>query len=130
MNTHEEIMSLERKFWQALVDMDLDTVVCLMDDLSVSVNARGIGSFGPEQYREMASSGDTRVTGFEFFDERVLFPTEETAIACYKARQTFTNGSESHEMVVYDTTTWVKKHGRWVASAHTETPEQPASDAT
>lgn len=127
MTTHEEIMNLERMFWQALMDMDLDVVVSLLDNSSVSVNARGVGFFGPEQYRDMASSGDARVTAFEFFDERVLLPAEGIAIACYKARQTFTDGGESHEMVVYDTTTWIRRGERWVACAHTETPAQTAS---
>jgi hypothetical protein len=124
MTTQAEIMSLERKFWQSMVDMDVDTAVSLLDEQSSAAGARGIHYFKPEEYREMAQSDTARITAFELFDERVIFPVPEVAIASYKARQSFTMDGKNHEMVVYDTTTWVKKDGRWVASAHTETPEQ------
>lgn len=124
MTTQEEIMGLERKFWQSMADMDVDAAAALLDEQSTSAGAQGIHYFDPAQYKAMALSGDARITSFELSDDRVIFPTPEVAIASYKARQSFTLGGENHEMVVYDTTTWVKKGGRWLASAHTETPEQ------
>jgi hypothetical protein len=124
MATQDEIMALERKFWQAMMDMDVDTAVALLDEQSTAASARGIHHFDPAEYKTMALAGDARITSFEFFDERVIFPTPDVAIASYRAKQSFTMGGESHEMVVYDTTVWVKKGGKWVASAHTETPEQ------
>lgn len=75
----------------------------------------------------MALSGDAWITAFEFSDEHVIFPTPDVAIASYRARQTYETGGTRHEMVVYDTTTWVRKDGRWRASAHTETPAQDGS---
>lgn len=124
MATQEEIMALEHKFWQSMMDMDIDTAVSLLDEQSTAASARGIHYFDPAEYKAMALSGDARITSFEFFDERVIFPISDVAIASYKAKQSFTMGGKSHDMVVYDTTVWVKKGGKWVASAHTETPEQ------
>ena len=124
MTTQDEIMALERKFWQSMMDMDVDTAVSLLDEQSTAASAHGIHYFDPAEYKTMALSGDARITSFEFFDERVIFPILDVAIASYKARQSFTMGGRSHTMVVYDTTTWVRKDGKWVASAHTETPEQ------
>jgi uncharacterized protein DUF4440 len=124
MTTQKEIMDLERKFWQSIADMDVDTAAALLDEQSTSAGVQGIHYFDPAQYKAMALAGDARITSFEFFDEKVIFPIPDVAIASYKARQSFTMGGKSHEMVVYDTTTWVKKGGRWLASAHTETPEQ------
>ena len=127
MTTQGEIMDLERKFWQSMVDGDIDTAVSLLDEQSISVGAMGLRYFDPAGYREMARSGDARLTSFGFLDERVLFPTPDVAIASYKARQSFNLDGKIHEMVVYDTTTWVRKGGKWVACAHTETPEQKGS---
>lgn len=124
MVTQDEIMALERKFWQSMMDMDLDTAVSLLDEQSTAASAQGIHYFDPAEYKAMALSGDARITSFAFFDERVIFPVPDVAIASYKAKQSFTMGGKSHEMVVYDTTTWIRKGGRWVASAHTESPEQ------
>ena len=124
MATQDEIMSLERKFWQSMVDMDVDTAVSLLNEYSAAVSSRGVHHFNPSEYKEMALSEDARITSFEFFDEKVIFPAPDVAIASYKAKQSFIMNGQSHDMIVYDTTTWVKKGGRWLASAHTETPEQ------
>lgn len=124
MVTQDEIMALERKFWQSMMDMDLDTAVSLLDEQSTAASAQGIHYFDPAEYKAIALSGDARITSFAFFDERVIFPVPDVAIASYKAKQSFTMGGKSHEMVVYDTTTLIRKGGRWVASAHTESPEQ------
>ncbi|MGN7726752.1 nuclear transport factor 2 family protein [Luteimonas sp. 22616] len=124
MTTQDEIMALERKFWQSMKDMDVDTAVSLLDEQSTTAGARGILYFGPAEYKAMALSGDARITSFEFFDEGVIFPIPDVAIASYKAKQSFTMDGKRHEMVMYDTTTWVRKGGKWVASAHTETPAQ------
>jgi hypothetical protein len=129
MTTQKEIMGLERKFWQSMADMDVDAAAALLDEWSTTAGVQGIHNFDPAQYKAMALSGEARITSFEFFDERVIFPLPDVAIASYKARQSFTMGGKHHEMVVYDTTTWVRKDGRWLASAHTETPEQKTPPA-
>jgi hypothetical protein len=124
MATQGEIMELERRFWRSMVDMEVDAAVSLLDAQSITAGGRGILRFGPAEYKAMALSGDARITSFELSDEQVIFPLPDVAIAAYKARQSFTMGGKAHTMVVYDTTTWVRRDGRWVACAHTETPEQ------
>lgn len=127
MTTRKDIMELERQFWQAIVDMDVDTAISLLDAESVSISGWGIYHFSPTEYKEMALSGDARLTAFTFSEERVIFPIPDVAIATYKADQSITVGGKSQDMVVYDTTTWVRKDGAWVASAHTETIRQTSS---
>lgn len=127
MTTQKDIMELERQFWQAIVDTDVDTAISLLDGESVSVSGWGIHHFSPSEYRKMASSGDARVTAFKFSEERVVFPAPDVAIATYKADQSITVSGKSQDMVVYDTTTWVRKDGAWLASAHTETVRQTNS---
>lgn len=124
MTTQGEIMELERRFWQSMVDMDVDAAAALLDEQSITAGGRGILRFGPAEYKAMALSGDARITSFELSEEKVIFPLPDVAIASYKARQSFTMGGKAHTMVVYDTTTWVRKGGRWLACAHTETSAQ------
>lgn len=126
MATHDEIMQLERKFWQSMQDMDVDTAVSLLDAESTSVSGWGIHHFGPDEYRAMAQSGGARITSFELFDARVIFPLPDVAVATYSAKQSFTLEGKTHDMVVHDTTTWVRKDGQWLACAHTESARQEA----
>ncbi|MBO9716729.1 MAG: nuclear transport factor 2 family protein [Pseudoxanthomonas sp.] len=124
MASHDQIMELERRFWQSMKDMDVDAAVALIDEQSASVSGWGIHHFGPAEYRAMALAGTARITAFEFFDEQVIFPLPDVAVATYGARQSFTMEGKNHDMVVYDTTTWVRKDGRWLACAHTESAQQ------
>lgn len=127
MTTQREIMELERTFWQAMCDMDSDTAASMLDDQSAVVAARGIHHMDPTAYKQMAERGDVRMIDFTMSDEKVMFPTPDVAIATYKVDQSFSIGGKEMRMVAFDTTTWVRKNGRWVASAHTETPEQKAA---
>ena len=126
MAAQDEIMELERRFWQAMKDMDVDTAVALLDEQSASVSGWGVHHFAPAEYKKMALAGSARVTAFELFDERVIFPLADVAVATYTAKQSFTMDGKRHDMVVHDTTTWVRKDGRWRACAHTESAQQKA----
>ena len=130
MASHDEIMELERRFWRSMKDMDVDAAVALLDAQSTSVSGWGIHHFGPAGYRAMALSGSARITSFEFFDERVVFPLPDVAVATYGAKQSFTMDGKNHDMVVYDTTTWVRRGGTWLACAHTESAEQKVQPDT
>lgn len=124
MTTSGDIMDLERRFWQSMQDMDVDAAAALLDEHSTSVSGWGVCHFSPTEYRAMARAGNARITSFELFDERVIFPLPDVAIATYSARQSFVVDGRVHENKVHDTTTWVRKDGRWRACAHTETMTQ------
>ncbi|MDO5506319.1 MAG: nuclear transport factor 2 family protein [Pseudoxanthomonas suwonensis] len=121
MTTAEDIIQLERHFWTALRDGHLDIAAELLDEDALSVAGHGIVRFTPAAYRAMAELGDARLTAFTFSDETVVFPRPDVAVIAYSARQSFTMDGHEHHMQVHDTTTWVRKDGRWRAVAHTET---------
>jgi ketosteroid isomerase-like protein len=123
-NGLHEIMALERGFWRAMRDDDVDAAVEMLDDESAVASAMGIHHFDPAGYRKMAEDGPMRLTGFEFADERVFFPVPDVAIVTYAVRQTFEIDGQAQTMNAHDTTTWVRKNGRWVAVLHTESPHQ------
>ena len=126
MTRQDEIMALERRFWRALCDDDVDAAVGMLGEQSAIANAVGIHHFDPARYRDMAEQGPMRLTAFAFDDERVFFPAPDVAIATYAVRQTFEIEGKAQTMHAYDTTTWVKTGGRWTAVLHTESPRQAA----
>ena len=50
MATQDEIMSLERKFWQSMVNMDVDNAVSLLDEYAAAVSSRCVHHFNPSEY--------------------------------------------------------------------------------
>jgi ketosteroid isomerase-like protein len=123
-NGRHEILALEHGFWRAMRDDDVDAAVEMLDDESAVASAMGIHHFDPAGYRKMAEDGPMRLTGFEFADEQVFFPVPDVAIVTYAVRQTFEIDGQAQTMNAHDTTTWVRKNGRWVAVLHTESPRQ------
>ena len=121
MSSHIEIMKLEAEFWQAMADQRPEQAAALLAAEAVSVAMFGIHHFSPSEYLSMAQTGPAKLTFFEFSNEKVIFPITDVAVATYEVKQIFEMDGKSHEMICFDTTTWVRNNGRWLAAAHTET---------
>jgi hypothetical protein len=129
MATAAEIMQLETSFWQSMVDQEPQKAAALLTEEAASVAMYGIHHFSPSEYVTMAEEGPAKLTTFSFSEEKVIFPTPDVAVATYKVDQSFEMDGEPQEMTCFDTTTWVNCGGRWLAVAHTETPERHGSPA-
>jgi ketosteroid isomerase-like protein len=121
-----DIVALETRFWQAMVDDDADTAVELLCEPAVMVSSHGAFKFDHAGYRKMADQGPMVVTSFKFDDMQVVFPNDDTAVLTYKVTQGVAprgkKDSTSQEM--NDTSTWVREGGEWKCVMHTETPAQ------
>lgn len=122
MTTAADIMKLETEFWQSLVDGAPEKAAALLTDKAANAAMYGIHHFSPAEYLKMAKDGPAKLTSFSFSNEKVFFPAPDVAVATYEARQSFEMDGKAHEMACFDTTTWVKNNGRWLAAVHTESP--------
>jgi hypothetical protein len=127
METPDAIMALERKFWQALVDGEVEAAVALLDSESIVAGGGGIERFTPGEYRERVLGGPARLVSFRFLDGCVLFPLPDLAIAAYSAEQAFRVNDAERTQRVHDTTTWIRRQDGWRAAAHTEAVLEDAS---
>ena len=123
-DTHRELITLEKRFWQSMVDQDAATAVGLLDDSALMVSQHGAMRFDHDGYRRMAEQGTMVLKAFELRDIQVLMPREDTAILTYRADQEVAKrGAEQTEsQTMLDSSTWVRKQDRWRCVAHTETP--------
>lgn len=124
MTTAADIMKLETEFWQSMMDQKPEKAAALLASQAANVALFGIHHFSPVEYIRMAREGPAKLTSFAFSNEKVIFPTPEVAIATYEVTQGFLMQGQAHETVCFDTTTWVRSDGRWLAAVHTETPRQ------
>lgn len=121
---HRDLVELEQRFWQALVDEDADTAVSLLADPALLVSDHGPMKFDHATYREMASKGPLMVRHYQLGEMEVLFPRPDVAVLTYQVTQTIAgrNSSEATTQQMADSSTWVRRDGRWVCALHTETP--------
>jgi ketosteroid isomerase-like protein len=117
---HTEIESLERAFWQSLVDNDPKTATSMLTEPALMVSAHGPMTFDHATYEKMASDPKHRLVDYSLSDMDVMSPTDDIAIATYRAHQKMTMDGRTVEQDVVDSSTWVKVHGVWKCAAHTE----------
>ncbi|MES2934531.1 MAG: nuclear transport factor 2 family protein [Pseudomonadota bacterium] len=119
----KELVNLENKFWQSMVDGDTDTAIAMLCEPAVMVSSHGAMQFDHQQYREMAEQGGVEIKSFELSDMNVMFPTEETAVLTYKVRQAVAQRGQADEVEqeMADSSVWTRKDGNWRCVMHTET---------
>jgi ketosteroid isomerase-like protein len=117
----DTIQQLETRFWQALVDKDIDAATSLIADDSLVANPAGVMRIDPAKYGEMTRDGEWTLSGFDFKDVQVVFPTKDVAVIGYTAHQTGDLKGEKMDLRCVDTSTWVQRDGAWKCAAHTET---------
>lgn len=115
-----EIERLERAFWQSLVDRDAGAARDMLAPQALMVSSHGTMRFDPAQYEKMLLDPKHGLLEYTLSDMDVLFPTDDIAIATYRAHQTMEMDGRRMEQDVVDSSTWVKVDGAWKCAAHTE----------
>lgn len=124
----DEIIALEHRFWQSMVDDDTDAALSLLHDPALMVSPHGSMQFDHAGYRKMAEQGTYTLASYDLRDMDAMFPNDATAILTYRVRQTMRrrDGSGDHTEEMADSSTWVREGDAWKCVMHTETPLAPA----
>lgn len=122
----KELIDLETRFWQSMVDQKPDAAIGLLNEPALMVSSHGSMQFDHAAYRKMAEQGSMTVTAFEFSDMKVLFPNATTAILTYDVKQTMKPRDKNETTVqkMNDSSTWMKVRDDWKCVMHTESPVQ------
>jgi uncharacterized protein (TIGR02246 family) len=121
----QEIEQLEHAFWNSLVDRDADAATAMLAPQALMVSSHGTLRFDPPQYAKMLADPKHGLLDFTLSDMEVLFPTDDVAIATYRAKQKMQMDGKKLDQDVVDSSTWVKVDGAWKCVAHTESEVAP-----
>lgn len=122
-----DIERLEHSFWQSLVDRDAATAKGLLAPEALMVSSHGAMRFDPAQYEKMLLDPKHGLVEYTLSDMDVMFPTDDIAIATYRAHQKMRMDGAEMEQDVCDTSTWVRIGGAWKCAAHTESEANGAT---
>lgn len=119
----QEIMNLERQYWTAMSEHDLETALKLTDFPCLVAGAHGLHWVDEEQFKKMFNSSRDSVRTFEFEDKEaeVHQVGPDTAVVAYKVHTTLSKNGLSKRVKAVDTSTWIKRGNKWVCAMHTET---------
>lgn len=115
MNTNDEIISLEKKYWQAMGDADIETAVSLTRFPCIVSGPQGTRRISEDEYRSMMKSHPSdQYKTIEMKNPHVESLGDKAAIISY---ETNVNG-----MKMSDLSTWIRQGDQWVCAFHSENP--------
>ena len=116
----DELIALERKYWDAIKDRDPTTAASLTDDPCVLVGAQGVSEIGKSALGRMLQGASYTLESYAFDDVHVRRVTDDVAIVAYKVREDLVVEGKPLQLDASDASVWVRRDGRWSCVAHTE----------
>jgi hypothetical protein len=120
LNLKEKLIGLEERYWHALKEGDLDTVLALTDDRCIVAGAQGVADLDKQAFAGMMKDPEWTIRKFKIRDAVVEQLSDDVAIIAYKVREDLTVDGKSITLDAADASTWVRKNGEWVCALHTE----------
>jgi ketosteroid isomerase-like protein len=116
-----ELLELEKRFWQALKDNDVDTAARLTDYPCIVTGAQGVGAIDQKTFTEMMKAATYTLDRFEIKDgAEVRQVRDDVAIVAYQVHEELTVDGKPVKFDAADSSTWVRSDGGWKCVSHTE----------
>ena len=117
----EELLALERKYWQTIQDKDVDAALALTDDPCLIAGAQGVATVDSIRFRQIMHGAKYTLHSFSIDDQveaRLLNDT--VAVLAYNVHEELTVEGKPVSMDASDASVWVRRDGRWLCALHTE----------
>ncbi len=121
LRIEEELIELERRYWQAMQDGDVETAVKLTDFPCIISGASGIGAVDKAAFTAMMKNPSYEILSVELdHDAKVRLISDDVAIVAYRVHEELTVEGQPVALDARDSSTWVKRKGKWLCALHTE----------
>jgi hypothetical protein len=120
MTQEQELVKLERQFWQALKDKDAATAVRLTDFPCIVTGAQGVGRIDHDGFAKMIQNAPYTIDRADLSDVQVRLVGADVAIVAYKVHEELIVDGQPVTLDAADSSTWVRHGGQWTCAAHTE----------
>jgi hypothetical protein len=118
-----ELMGLEKKYWQAMESHDLATAISLTDFPCIVAGPQGAQLVDQEQFTKMFESHKGASMKVSFRSEpSVRLINDDIAVIAYQVHSDMNMGGKEQSLDAVDTSTWIRRNGKWACAHHTETP--------
>jgi hypothetical protein len=117
----DELLTLEKRYWQAIQNNDLEAALDLTDDPCIVTGAQGVASLDRNRFRELMRSANFKIDDVYFDpDVQVRVLDRNTAVVAYTVHERLTVDGKSVTVDAADASTWVRRDGSWKCALHTE----------
>ena len=120
-SSEETVIELERRYWQALKDKDVDAVLGMTDDPCLVTGAQGVAEIDHKTFEQMMRSAAWTIDAFALGDDvHVRMLGEDVAVVAYKVHEELSVEGHPLTLDAADASTWVRRDGHWLCVAHSE----------
>ena len=121
MAPEKELLDLEKKYWKAMQEKDVESALKLTDNPCIVTGAQGVGTIDHKAFAGMMKDATWELNGFELDDDaQVRMVRDDVAIVAYKVRESLTVEGKPVTLEAADSSMWVRRNGRWLCALHTE----------
>ncbi len=120
MSLTDDILALEHRFWQTMIDKDPKAGAALAADPCLVTGGQGVGRIDRKTFVKMMEGGSWTLSAYEFSEVKVERVTDDVAVIAYKVREEMTVDGKPLTLEAADASTWVRKDGEWLCVLHTE----------
>jgi uncharacterized protein (TIGR02246 family) len=118
-----ELLELEKRYWQAIQDRDVEAAKSLTDFPCLIAGSHGVRSVEAEAYGAMMRDDRHVLRSFAIADDtQVRLLGEDVAVIAYRVHLEMTNDGKPAAQDAADASVWVRRDGRWACAAHTDSP--------
>jgi uncharacterized protein (TIGR02246 family) len=118
----QELIDVERRFWNAMQEKDAAAASTLTDDQCVIVGAQGVSAIDAKTMAKLTSEGTWELKHYAFDEQarQIRFLTDDIAIVAYRVQERVIVDGETLPVEANDSSVWVRRDGHWRCALHTE----------
>ena len=118
--TKDEIIALEKSYWDAIKKKDGRRTAELSGPTSLVTGAQGVMSIAKSKMGKMTEDGNWTLESYAFDDIQVSTPAPDVAIIAYTVRQKVIMDGKPQDLRAADSSTWIRGADGWECHAHSE----------
>jgi hypothetical protein len=116
----KELLGLERRFWQSMIDRDVDAALALTDEPCIVTGPQGVAKIDRKTFAQMMERGQWTLHDFDFSDIQMQRLSDNVAVLAYTVNEKLTVEGRKVRLEAADSSTWVRRDGEWRCAVHTE----------
>ncbi|PSH70157.1 hypothetical protein CU102_03425 [Phyllobacterium brassicacearum] len=121
MPTKDEIVALEKSYWDAMKSKDGRRTSELSGKTALVTGAQGVMRIEKEKMGKMTEEGNWSLESYVLEDVEVSTPSSDIALIAYTVRQSVTMDGKSQNLRAADSSVWIRGSHGWECHAHSET---------
>jgi hypothetical protein len=116
----KELTGYERQYWQAMQRRDTKKALELTNFPCLLTGSKGVMRVDEQAFIKMMESPRDTMQSAELSNIMVQRLSEDVAIVAYQVHEELLVEGKAVSFDAADSSTWIRRDGRWVCAAHTE----------